>query len=96
MERYIQRDNPPVTFDTKTGLQIRSGNWKPESPELIDLKVTNKCYANCDFCYQDSIEGGKHADFEHVITKINQLKQKPFQIALGVASPLFGHIYFSL
>ena len=35
----------------------------PEFPELIDLKITNKCDHGCKFCFMDSNMKGKHADF---------------------------------
>ena len=34
----------------------------PEYPELIDLRITNKCDHGCKFCFMDSSIKEKHAD----------------------------------
>lgn len=45
----------------------------PEYPELIDLKITNKCDHGCKFCFMNSNMKGKHAAFNFLSTIINQL-----------------------
>jgi len=44
------RKDPPTSFDTESGILIRSEDRKPSAPELIDLKVTTVCHADCAFC----------------------------------------------
>lgn len=45
----------------------------PQYPELIDLKITNKCNNKCQFCYMDSNMKGKHADIKFLKTIIQSL-----------------------
>lgn len=44
----------------------------PEFPELVDLKITNKCSNGCKFCFMSSTPGGKHADIKFLKNIINQ------------------------
>jgi hypothetical protein len=53
-------------------------------PELVDLKITNRCKKKCSYCYQDSHKDGKHAhlyDIERIIEALSHLGV--FEIALG-------------
>lgn len=45
----------------------------PKSPELIDLLITKKCTHNCKFCYNNSTNNGREADFERLKYIINFL-----------------------
>lgn len=45
----------------------------PQYPELIDLKITNKCNHNCPFCYMGSNNKGKHADLHFLKNIINNI-----------------------
>jgi hypothetical protein len=63
-------------------------DFKPRKPELVDLKITNKCLAGCDFCYQDSTKSGKHASFKSIERLINEfVKAEIFEIAIGGGEP---------
>jgi len=67
---------------------------KSSAPELIDLKITNKCDRGCDYCYQSSTHDGKHADYNFIETIIRALKDlEVFEIALGGGEPM-GHSKF--
>ena len=48
----------------------------PQYPELIDLRLTNKCNHNCSFCFMDSNMEQPHADPDYVYCIINSLKTK--------------------
>ena len=54
----------------------------PEHPELIDLKITNKCSNKCSFCYQDSTIQGLHADPSVIMSLVSTL-QIPTEFAVG-------------
>ena len=45
----------------------------PQYPELIDLKITNKCDHGCKFCYMGSNMKGKHADIKDLKSIIYSL-----------------------
>lgn len=38
---------------------------KPEFPESIDLKITNKCDMGCAYCHENSTLDGKQGHFAH-------------------------------
>jgi len=58
------------------------------SPELVDLKITDKCIKNCPFCYQGSTPTGGHAKMSYVIHIANTLSElKVFEIAIGGGEP---------
>jgi MoaA/NifB/PqqE/SkfB family radical SAM enzyme len=85
----LHRDKPQTTFDTDTGILIRDGDEKPAAPELIDLKVTDKCQSTLcgDLCYMCSTPEGKHADVHRIIDQLYSLPTMPFQIACGGGEP---------
>ena len=66
-------------------------SFRPSSPELIDIKITDYCEQSCDFCYQDSGKKGAHAPFEHIRGLITGLlhsgRDRPFEIAFGGGEP---------
>jgi len=84
----------PVTgywllFDKHTGnkLRIRFDDAPityASIPELVDLKITDYCEQECEFCYANSTEKGRHAKTEDVITILRSLAQ------LGVPEVVLG------
>lgn len=59
-------------------------------PEFYDIKLTNRCFGNCPYCYQSS--DANDLDYDAVI-KLGSFfsgmteNQKPFQIAYGGGEP---------
>lgn len=61
---------------------------KSSVPELVDVKITDFCPFNCEFCYQGSTVNGKHASLETINLLAQELKDKRvFEIALGGGEP---------
>lgn len=61
--------------------------YKPETPMLIDLKVTDKCSIGCDYCYQGSTPKGEHTDLStYDISKVIA-EGKVFEVAIGGGEP---------
>ena len=59
-----------------------------QTPDLVDLKITDFCEYNCPFCYQDSTKKGKHAPLEDVIHILEKIKEMGvFEIAIGGGDP---------
>ncbi|MEW6710048.1 MAG: radical SAM protein, partial [Candidatus Riflebacteria bacterium] len=60
-----------------------------DRPELADVKITDHCSFNCEFCYQNSGPDGKHADTDKVFQAIDALAElEVFEIALGGGDPV--------
>lgn len=49
----------------------------PEYPELIDLRITNKCDNGCPFCFMDSDMQGKHADINFLVYQVINAMGEP-------------------
>ena len=57
---------------------------KSTYPELVDIKITDKCNENCVMCYQNSTPTGKHANLDYIKSIIDLLaKAEVFEIAIG-------------
>lgn len=56
-----------IRFATEIGKEL-----VPEFPELIDLKITNKCEHGCKFCFMDSNMKGKHADLSFLLKVVGE------------------------
>jgi len=62
-----------------------------EYPEFYDVKITNRCFGGCPYCYQSST--GADSDFTNVPEKIRDFfgsmteNQRPFQVAIGGGEP---------
>ncbi len=59
---------------------------KSDTPELVDLIITNKCHMGCPYCYRGCTPSGKHADIGFVKDIIRSLENKNlhvFEVAIG-------------
>lgn len=60
-------------------------------PEFYDIKITNKCYGGCPYCYQDSVKNAPH--YEDLVGKTDSFfgtmseNERPFQVAIGGGEP---------
>ena len=95
--RIICRFDPKgfyTLFDKIYGTKIRMSfddtvnMEKSTYPELVDLKITDKCNKGCSYCYQASIPGGNHASYEDICAIIEALgKMEVFELAIGGGEP---------
>jgi hypothetical protein len=94
-----------VLFNTRDGEKIHLGlgtkefvdNFKPTRPELVDLKITDKCNIGCDFCYQGSSPNGKHAKYEDIEKVLVEMaKAEVFEIAIGGGEPTLHPDFFKI
>lgn len=92
--RIQKKSNYKAIFINGKTLRLKIDNKKPmsklEYPEFYDVKITNKCYGNCSYCYQDSSKDNRHYD---ILDNINSFfgsmntNQRPFQVAIGGGEP---------
>lgn len=76
-----------IYFGNKT-MRIALDPSKPilelDHPEFYDVKITDKCFGKCPYCYMDSKPKDSHAN--DIIGKINSFfgkmseNVKPFQV----------------
>ena len=83
-----------VSISNTTGTKkrfIEKGVCIADFPESIDLKITNKCDVGCWYCHESSIENGKHADIDKLISFLDEnIKVKGIELAIGGGDP-FTH-----
>lgn len=60
---------------------------RPLFPENMDVKITNWCDANCNYCHEASTIKGTHADLRPIIDLLKQLPPG-VEIAIGGGHPL--------
>ena len=58
------------------GTKIRytkDGKFKPKKPEVVNLKITNRCNLKCPMCSENSLSYGKHGNIMKLwfITNLN-------------------------
>jgi len=72
-------------FEDGTKVRKYSNDPNPEFPESIDLKITNSCDINCNYCFENSIIDGRHAKLNR-----NMFENLPpgIEIAIGGGNPL--------
>jgi hypothetical protein len=57
-------------------------------PELVDLKITDRCAQGCSYCYQDSRPDGAHGRLEDLFPIIARLAEaQVFEVVLGGGAP---------
>lgn len=57
-------------------------NPQPKFPSSIDVKITDRCYNNCPYCYTDSHSDGNHGDLEWLLEILKPLPSG-VEIAIG-------------
>jgi len=89
-------------FDRKDGLKIRMSfvdepRQKITRPELVDVKITNMCAHQCQYCYQDSIPTGNHANDNLITNLMYGLSElECFEVALGGGDPILHPFFWNL
>jgi hypothetical protein len=58
---------------------------QPVKPESIDIKITDRCYNKCWFCYEHSNSAGKHGDLNHPLL---DTLEAGTELAIGGGNPL--------
>ena len=88
-----------TSFDPYSGEKVRY-NLKGddaevflETPELVDIKITDYCPYGCTYCYQNSTLDGLHAKWEDLSAMVEKMKrERVFELAIGGGEPtLYPH-----
>lgn len=97
----IDRSSHWLLFDRADGTKLRLPKGKEavhysDYPELLDVKITDKCSMNCKFCYQGSTENGKEMDhIRKLYQYVNIIAElQPLEVAIGGGEPMeYGPIW---
>ena len=57
--------------------------FRPDFPDSIDLKISNRCSVGCPFCHEESTSNGKIADLSEIIKHLESLPNEPIEVAIG-------------
>jgi len=57
--------------------------FKPDFPDSIDLKLTNRCKVGCPYCHEGSFPGGKIFNLDRTIKVLSKLPRVPIELAIG-------------
>ena len=68
--------------DGTTIREYDENNIAPFQPLSIDMKITNKCFLDCEYCHEQSHKDGKHCELEMMKKRFSGF-QKGTEIALG-------------
>lgn len=92
--RYDETYRYWTLYDRHTGHKVRMSFDRAtqvdraSTPELVDIKITDKCPFDCAFCYQGSTQSGKHAKVSDLGTWAMHLADmKVFEVAIGGGEP---------
>lgn len=93
--RWDEKYHYWTLFNRSSGTKVRfsfDANHKvpkkSEVPELIDIKITDKCFAMCPFCYQGSTPDGKESDTTYLYHLTDILSDnRVFEVAIGGGEP---------
>ena len=62
--------------------------FKPNTPILIDFKLTQFCDIGCKYCYQGSTKEGQHIDTNNIYKFVEDIADaEVFEIAIGGGEP---------
>lgn len=87
-EQVVKNGTYWVIMSPDKGNKMRLSTSKtdaliPEQPELIDIKITDKCSHGCPFCYQGATAEGKHCNERFLYSVVRELSKKPVEFAVG-------------
>lgn len=105
-KKFVVRKDPKgfyTLFNKEDGTRVRMSfdnkvdTSKGSAPELVDLKITNRCNSECNYCYQGSCPKGAHANSEFVKYTIMRAlgEMKVFEVALGGGEPTLHPDFWS-
>jgi len=58
-------------------------DFKPDFPDSIDLKISNRCSLGCPYCHENSVKTGGLAKIDEIKKHLSSLPKKPIEIAIG-------------
>ena len=67
---------------------LDGSKYIPKLPESLDIKISNKCPYNCQYCHENSLPNGKLADLDDCDNKslLEELKLVPLECPFGGGS----------
>jgi len=80
---------------SKVRIAFHNDVLKPEYPELVDVKITNRCYHECSWCAEGSVADGADADGPTVRDFLKHL-HPGVEVTIGGGDPLLHLMLHSI
>lgn len=103
-KRYPEFNYESILLDDGIVVRRTIDDTKPfkklEHPDLYDIKITNKCFGNCPYCYMNSVQNEEHPI--DLLVKVTRYFKKlsfhdrPYQVAIGGGEPTLHPHFTSL
>lgn len=61
----------------------RGEDFKPDFPDSIDLKISNRCSSGCPYCHESSTKDGDICNTKELFKHLNELPKEHIEIAIG-------------
>ena len=61
----------------------RGEDLKPDFPDSIDLKISNRCSSGCPYCHESSTKDGDICNTEELFKHLSELPKEHIEIAIG-------------
>lgn len=61
----------------------RGEDFKPDFPDSIDLKISNRCSSGCPYCHESSTKDGDTCNTKELFKHLSELPKEPIEIAIG-------------
>ena len=75
-------------FPYDDDVQEQKSNLAASRPNLVDLKITDRCPFNCAYCYQASTPKAPHGRLSDILEIVQSLsEQQVFEVAIGGGEP---------
>ncbi len=76
-----------LTFP-KNSVDLEANVTRSTHPELVDLKITDRCFRRCRYCYQGSTPEGQDASIETIMESFRWMRDcGTFEVAIGGGEP---------
>lgn len=86
-------DGYRYSFDGRIRFSTSKDEPVPEFPELIDLRITNKCDHGCKFCFMNSNMNEQEADFNKLCNMLSNIRNRRVEFSIGGGNILlYSHL----
>ena len=86
-------DSTPVThfqYEFQGSICLETDPAISTFPVGIDLKITDRCYRNCEYCYEGSCASGRHAEVDWYLLLEMMREMEIFEVCIGGGEPLLS------
>lgn len=97
LHRYRNGNYDIEIYEDGTKLRVTDSDvFRPDFPESMDLKITNRCTTGCEWCHEESHGHGRHSDPDYILSIVDGFP-KGVELAIGGGDIMtYPHIFYLL